>query len=95
MKLTNVMQFNKKSMNKKQKLTQEKKFLLWYYSKKSCTNLTLKVYNAKIKRGVITIENLNPLEKQFYAIFTAKNATERIAKCQEAYDLMQKELNEI
>ena len=63
--------------------------------KKSFTNLTLKVYNAKIKRGVITIENLNPLEKQFYDIFTAKNATERIAKCQEAYDLMQKELNEI
>lgn len=82
-------------MNKKEQLTQEKKFLLWHYSKKGYTNLTLKVCNAKIKRGVITIENLNPLEKQFYDIITTKNATERIAKCQEAYDLMQKELNEI
>lgn len=82
-------------MNKKQKLTQEKKFLLWYYSQKSFTNLTLKVCNAKIKRGVITIENLNPFEKQFYDVLTTENAIERFAKLQEFYELMRKELNEI
>lgn len=82
-------------MNKKEQLTQEKNFLLWHYSKKGYTNLTLKVCNSKIKRGVITIENLNPLERQFYDIFTTENATERLAKFWEAYELMQKELKEI
>jgi hypothetical protein len=82
-------------MSKNSKLTQEKKFLMWCYSNKGLSYFTLRVYNAKIQKGEITIENLSPLEKQFYDIFTIKDTGERFVKCQEAYDLLEKELNEI
>ena len=95
MKLTNAMQFNKKSMNKKQTLTPEKRFLIWHFSKNKFTKATLQKYIQEIKRGRITLDALNPLEMQLYDFFTTENATERFAKFQEAYELMQKELEEI
>jgi hypothetical protein len=82
-------------MNKKQKLTPEKKFLIWHFSNKEFTQRTLALRIQEIKRGVITLDALSPLERQLYDIFTTENAIERIAKFQEAYELMQKELNEI
>jgi hypothetical protein len=65
------------------------------YSQKGLTGSTLKFYIQEIKRNTITIKNLTPLEKQFYDIFTIKDTRERFVKCQEAYDLLEKELNEI
>ena len=82
-------------MSKNSKLTQEKKFLIFLYSQKGFKESTLKVRICEIKRNVITIENLSPLEKQFYDIFTIKDTGERFVKCQEAYDLLEKELNEV
>lgn len=82
-------------MNKKQNLTPEKRFLIWRFSNKGFTQRTLALRIQEIKRGVITLDTLNPLERQFYDIFTTENATERVAKCQEAYDLIQKELKKI
>lgn len=82
-------------MNKKQKLTPEKKFLIWHFSNKGFTQRTLALRIQEIKRGVITLDALNPLERQLYDIFTTENATERFAKFQEAYELMQKELKDI
>ena len=82
-------------MNKKQNLTPEKRFLIWHFSKNKFTKATLQKYIQEIKRGVITLDTLNPLERQLYDIFTTENAIERIAKFQEAYESMQKELNEI
>ena len=82
-------------MNKKPKLTQEKKFLIFLYSQKGLKESTLKIRIQEIKRNVITIKNLTPLEKQFYDIFTIKDTGERFVKCKEDYDLLEKELNEI
>ena len=82
-------------MKKKQELTPEKKFLIWHFSNKGYTQSTLALRIQEIKRGVITLDTLNPLERQFYDIFTTENATERYAKFQEAYDLIQKELKDI
>jgi hypothetical protein len=82
-------------MNKKPKLTQEQKFLIFLYSQKGFKESTLRLRIQEIKNNKITMENLSPFEKQFYDIFTIKDTGERYVKCQEAYDLLEKELNEI
>jgi hypothetical protein len=82
-------------MSKNSKLTQEQKFLIFLYSQKGFKESTLKVRIYDIKKNAITIENLSQLEKQFYDIFTIKDTGKRFVKCQEAYDLLEKELNKI
>lgn len=91
-----VIQSNKIQLEyMKPKLTKEQKFLIWKLSKQEFSQWTLKIYIQRVKSGKMTIDALNPLERQFYDIFTTENATERFAKFQEAYDLMQKELKDI
>jgi len=82
-------------MSKNSKLTQEQKFLIFVYSQKGFKESTLILRIQEIKNNKITIENLSPLEKQFYDIFTIKDTGERFVRCQEAYVLLEKELNEI
>ena len=91
-----VIQSNKIQLEyMKPKLTKEQKFLIWKFSKQEFSQFTLKIYIQRVKSGKMTLDALSPLERKFYDIFTTENATERFAKFQEAYDLMQKELEEI
>lgn len=82
-------------MNKKPKLTKEQKFLMLRASKEIKNIKRLSVVNSQIRTGKITMSKTTFIEKIAFDILTTENATERFGKLQEAYQLMQKELNEI
>jgi hypothetical protein len=92
-------------MNKKPKLTQEQKFLMKLYSKKSLTDKTLKIYIQQIKSNKITMSNISYFEKRYFELFDRdknqlqfdrdKDQLEFFTACEQEKDKLQQELNEI
>ena len=92
-------------MNKKPTLTQEQKFLMKVYSKKSLTDKTLKIYIQYIKRNKITMSNISYFEKRYFELFDrnkgqlefdgSKDQLEFFAACEQEKDKLKQELNEI
>lgn len=83
-------------MNKKPNLTQEQKFLMKLYSKKSLTDKTLKIYIQQIKSNKITMSNISYFEKRYFELFDRdKDQLEFFAACEQEKDKLKQELNEI
>ncbi len=92
-------------MNKKPNLTQEQKFLIKLYSKKSLTDKTLKIYIQQIKSNKITMSDISYFEKRYFELFDRdknqlqfdrdKDQLEFFAACEQEKDKLQQELNEI
>jgi len=82
-------------MNKKPKLTQEKKFLMKLYAKKPLTEKTLTIYIQQIKNNKITMSDISYFERKFFEIFTIDNTLEFFATCEEEKKKLKQELNEI
>ena len=90
-------------MNKKPKLTQEQKFLMKVYSKKSLTDKTLKIYIQQIKSNKITMSNISYFEKRYFEIFSRNkdqlefftDQLEFFTACEQEKDKLKQELNEI
>lgn len=83
-------------MNKKPNLTQEQKFLIKLYSKKSLTDKTLTIYIQQIKSNKITMSNISYFEKRYFELFDgSKDQLEFFAACQEEKKKLQQELDEI
>ena len=92
-------------MNKKPNFTQEQKFLIKLYSKKSLTDKTLKIYIQQIKSNKITMSDISYFEKRYFELFDRdknqlqfdrdKDQLEFFAACEQEKDKLQQELNEI
>lgn len=82
-------------MNKKPKLTQEQKELIYAFSKKGLTDNTLKIRISEIKNNKIAIDKLSYFENKFFKIFTIDDAREFFTACEEEKKKLTQELNEI
>lgn len=83
-------------MNKKQKLTQEQRQLMYIALKKNLKPASFLNVRHKIKTGKITMSNISYFEKRYFELFDGnKDQLEFFAACEQEKDKLQQELNEI